>query len=226
MVRKTISREQSYASPIACLRNAKNESAVRAFTVLDLAPNLLSLNYTTETMGEYSFGIKTAHDLYCKLKREYAAFQGRTTDSDLAWNCAVTAYHLKEWLWKERLSVTPGEDLKLFGQSFTSQQDYNANLNRRCPNYKLLRDVCNGSKHFALDNPGRVKATTVRPGAMFGSVMFGEAAFGEGPYFAIRLDDGSLVRFLGLLSEVVALWDDVFKSEPLRADCASTDVVV
>jgi hypothetical protein len=44
--------------------------------------------------------------------------------------------------------------------------------------------------------------------------MFGEAAFGEGPYFAIRLDDGSLVRFSGVLSEVVALWDEVFKSEP------------
>lgn len=165
-------------------------------------------------MGEYSFGIKTAHDLYCKLKREYAAFQGGATDSDLAWNCAVTAWHLREWLWKERLSVYPGEDVKLFGQTFAAEQDYQTELNLRCPKYKLLRDVCNGSKHFDLGNPGRVKETTVRPGAVFGAMMFGEVAFGEGPYFAIRLDDGTLVRFLGVLSEVVALWDDVFKSEP------------
>ena len=44
--------------------------------------------------------------------------------------------------------------------------------------------------------------------------MWGECAFGEGPYFAIPLDDGSLVRFLNVLNEVVASWDDVFKSEP------------
>jgi hypothetical protein len=165
-------------------------------------------------MGEYSFAIKTAHDLFCKLKRECAAFQGSTTDSDLAWNCAVTAWHLREWLWKERLSVTPGADLTLFGQAFTSEQGYQTELNRRCPKYKFLRDVCNGSKHFDLSNPGPVNATTVRPGAMPGAMKFGETAFGEGSYFAIRLEDGSLVRFSGVLSEVMALWDDVFKSEP------------
>jgi hypothetical protein len=168
-------------------------------------------------MGGYSFGIATAHDLYCKLKREYAQFHDPSgiADSDLAWNCALTAWHLRDWLWWQRLSVCPGEDVKLFGLSFGTDRDYyNTELNRRCPKYKLLRDLCNGSKHFHLTNPDMVESTTIRPGAMFGEAMFNEVCPNEGPYLAICLDDGSIVRFGEVLGQVVALWDDVFKNEP------------
>jgi len=165
-------------------------------------------------MGVYSFAITTAHDLYCKLKREHTRFQGQTANSDFAWNCAVTAWHLREWVWKERLSIHPGEDVNLFGRTFRTSEEFYAELNRRCPNYKLMGDLCNGSKHFNLDRIGTVQSTTTKRGAMFDEAMFNEVAFNEGPYLEICLDDGSLVRFGDVLSQVVALWDDVFKNEP------------
>ena len=164
-------------------------------------------------MGNYSFGIKTAHDLYCKLKREFAKHQNNPTDSDLAWNCAVTAWHVREWVWKERLSTKAGEDVGLFGVSFGSDQNYNTELNRRCPKYKLLRDVCNGSKHFEPRDLGAVRSTATRGGG-FGRMQFGVGGFGEDPYLAVFLDDGSIVRFSDVLGQVVGLWDTVFRNEP------------
>ncbi len=165
-------------------------------------------------MGNYSFEIATAHDLYCKLKREHTKYQASPTDSDLAWNCAVTAWHLREWVWEERLSSNVGEDMKLFGVRFDTEQAYNTELNQRCPKYKLLRDVCNGSKHFRLDYPGAVSSTGTRPGAVLGKMMLGEVALGTVPYLAIFLDDGSIVPFGDVLGQVMSLWDDVFRSDP------------
>jgi hypothetical protein len=166
-----------------------------------------------QRLGNYGFGILTAHDLYCKLKREYTKYQGSPTDSDHAWNSVVTAWHVREWVWKERLGGNPGEDSKLFGVSFgTNMQAYNKELNKRCPKYSLFRDLCNGSKHFQLESPGYV-STAIRPGALCGARMYGEGPYNEAPYLAI-LDNGCIVRFGYVLDQVVSLWDAVFMNEP------------
>src|SRR5260370_18119426 len=160
-------------------------------------------------LGNYSFEIVSARDLYCKLEREHAKYQASPTDSDLAWNCAVTAWHLREWVWKERLSTAVGEDVKLFGVSFGAKlAAYRTELNRRCPKYKLLRDVCNGSKHFRLNNAHGVSSTEKRPGTLLAAMILGEVSLGEGPYLAIWLKDRSLIRFKDLLNQVMSLWDD------------------
>ena len=97
--------------------------------------------------------------------------------------------------------------------SFGSDQNYNTELNRRCPKYKLLRDVCNGSKHFEPRDLGAVRSTATRGGG-FGRMQFGVGGFGEDPYLAVFLDDGSIVRFSDVLGQVVGLWDTVFRNEP------------
>jgi len=165
-------------------------------------------------LGTYSFDLATGHDLYCKLKRDFRRYQDNPTDSDLAWNCAVTAWHVREWVWKQRLLHHPGDDLMLFGASFANNEEYNAELNRRCPRYKLLKELCNGSKHFRLNALGRVRSTTTKPGALYGAILYNEALYNEGPYHAIVLDDGSTERFSEVLGQVVSFWDTVFSGEP------------
>ena len=102
----------------------------------------------------------------------------------------------------------------LFGASFANNEEYNAELNRRCPRYKLLKELCNGSKHFRLNALGRVRSTTTKPGALYGAILYNEALYNEGPYHAIVLDDGSTERFSEVLGQVVSFWDTVFSGEP------------
>lgn len=165
-------------------------------------------------MGTYSFDLTTGHDLYCKRKRDFVRYQGSPTDSDLAWNCAVTAWHVREWVWKQRISPHPGDDRSLFKASLADIQQDNAELNRRCSRYQLIKEVCNGSKHFRLNALGRVASTTTKPGALYGATLFNESLFNEGPYHAIELDDGSTERFSEVLGQVISFWDGVFSAEP------------
>lgn len=165
-------------------------------------------------MGNYSFGIETAYDLYGKLKREHAAFVQNRSDSDIAWNCAVTGWHITEWVWKERLKGRPTEHVKLLGRSFADEAEYRVELQRRVPDYQVLREICNGAKHFRVDRPVRVDSTEVHPGAFLNAFMLNTVACNEVPFLIINLSGGRVLRFAELIEQVVNLWDDVFRLGP------------
>jgi hypothetical protein len=45
------------------------------------------------------FDIKTSRDFYEKLLDDYYDFQQDESSARLAINCAITAYHMHEWVW-------------------------------------------------------------------------------------------------------------------------------
>lgn len=66
-------------------------------------------------------------------------------------------------------------------------------------------DISTASSNVSKSNSRVGQSIPILPGIVTGD---------EGPYLALWLEDGSLVRFHDLLNQAVALWDEVFRTEP------------
>jgi hypothetical protein len=86
--------------------------------------------------------IETAEELYRKLER---TFDRRSTygqhQVDWVFDFAVTAWHLVDWLARE---AHAGEK--------STVRDTQERLKAQCPELFVCEQVCNGAKHFVLDD--------------------------------------------------------------------------
>ncbi len=71
--------------------------------------------------------------------------------------CSMLAYHLREWIWKcDSNSVKKHLlNLKIINQNQLYNDDFieckfNEYVNKKCPEFRLIHQICNGSKHFKL----------------------------------------------------------------------------
>ncbi|OJX28854.1 MAG: hypothetical protein BGO86_00180 [Chryseobacterium sp. 36-9] len=92
-------------------------------------------------MNKFSFDIKTSDDFYNKLKEDYNEFCTKETSSRIALNCAMTAWHLSEWIYNEYRST------KLI--SF-NKFEFHENIKLKCPSLQIMQDLSNGTKHTKI----------------------------------------------------------------------------
>lgn len=103
------------------------------------------------------YNLKTAGDLYGKLKFDYENFSREPDDYKL-FNLLATLCHLREWICPEGHSSYKNIDTS----KHTNEQKVHLELYDD-PNYKIIAELCNRSKHFneeknlgevtILDNP-------------------------------------------------------------------------
>jgi hypothetical protein len=107
-------------------------------------------------MSYLAFGLHTPQDLFAKLRRELVRFEAATShestehrhQSDLAFNCAVTAWHLVDWTWQFRrqdqviASKIPGH---------FRFQDFHALVRNQCESLDICHEIATGAKHVRLD---------------------------------------------------------------------------
>lgn len=79
------------------------------------------------------FDLRTAEDLYKKLRADHAAVQADPTDAYAAYNFVVTGWHLLEWLIPENVH---------------GWRDKRRALRAARPILDVCRDVSTGTKHF------------------------------------------------------------------------------
>jgi hypothetical protein len=92
-----------------------------------------------------TFAIENAEEMTEKLWWEIEAFREEQTLEHKLWrafNCAVTACHVTDWLWKER--AEQGREVGRLGQFQSAIED-------RCRELRLCRHICNASKHAGVD---------------------------------------------------------------------------
>ncbi len=77
------------------------------------------------------FTLKTAHDLFKKLERDYQALLQQPTDADACFNFFVTAHHLPEW-------------------HLRADEDKARDLRKREPILRICSRLANGAKHFQV----------------------------------------------------------------------------
>jgi hypothetical protein len=175
------------------------------------------------------FDIATSTDLYSVLVQDFDEYMDETHSSRRALHCAITAYHLREWIWHDWLEHDPSACSAIGVQDESS---FNGWVNRSCVWFPILRDLVNGTKHFEERQSFETFRVAAAPFA-WGQVSAGwdEGAW-NGPirYVAGALaaglqGKGCLLLDLGkdagehrwlpaayLLEVVVRLWRDFFKT--------------
>src|SRR5688572_7858128 len=93
-------------------------------------------------MSDLSFDIKTSEDFFKKLQEDYSEFCIEKTSSRFALNCAMTAWHLTEWIYNEFNSQ--------LSSCFPKLTDFQTDIKKQCPSLQIMHDIANGTKHYLL----------------------------------------------------------------------------
>jgi len=153
------------------------------------------------------FGITMASDFFGKVQADLAAFEADVSNQTTAINGILSAYHLPEWVWARWLKSQCQKQLR--GQFVIDKQSFIGWVAVQCPNFDLLQQLANGSKHCSpVTTPTeRIAGDGVGP--------YGIGPYGR-PYLLIEVADGQGVagsRYTTgdtVLSEVVEFWRSFF----------------
>lgn len=108
---------------------------------------------SSQSSSRYAWTISTANDLLAKAKRDLKRFQtsheyGDGEQVDHAVNCAITLWHVHDWVWRERSAEWAARGIVDKGsfQNWLHSRDGRGRLS-------LCERIANGSKHLVLDKP-------------------------------------------------------------------------
>lgn len=170
------------------------------------------------------FEIRNSADYYAMLVEDFDEFMRQPQSSRCAIHCAITAYHMHEWVWHDWLKDRDDIKAKLGLTDIASFRRYL----RGGVWLEILREIANGSKHF------KKQAFDTQLVRGYGQGPFGVGPYGHG-YLLIDLGgdepgseppldefgepndgvpDGGDQRFLpaaNLLEVCVRFWRDFFK---------------
>lgn len=153
------------------------------------------------------FDILNARDFYAALVEDFDDFVAEPHSSRRALHCAITAYHLHEWVWGDWLAKDEaGRDT--LGISGRNRDLFLKWIDRHCVWFRSVQDLANGTKHFTRSTG--FEALLVRGS---GDGVLGVSPYGKG-YLVI--DWGEAAGDLRwqpaghLLEVVVRFWRDFF----------------
>lgn len=104
-----------------------------------------------EQKAQKTFGLRDSRDLleklqweltnlFCRQRHDIAVCQYH------ALNCAITAWHITDWLWQD---ISP--ELK-FALQMNQCKDFQDYVRATCPELNLCHQIANGSKHCLLEH--------------------------------------------------------------------------
>ncbi|MBY0318302.1 MAG: hypothetical protein K2X72_06220 [Reyranella sp.] len=152
------------------------------------------------------FDITTSRDFYAKLVADFDDFMAQPDSARHALNCAISAYHLYEWVWGDWLK-TDYETQKLLG--IRDRDSFAAWVRRACVWFVGVQDLANGTKHFIRDQGFE----TMRVSG-YGQGPYGIGPYGKGYLVIDYGEDAGEHRWMPaahLLEVVVRFWRDFFK---------------
>jgi len=91
------------------------------------------------------FNIITSRDFLWKLEADFDEFAKEPHSTRLALNCALTAYHLHEWVWGDWLKTDYATWKKL---GIRDKDSFLAWIDKACPWFSTIQELTNGTKHF------------------------------------------------------------------------------
>jgi hypothetical protein len=110
----------------------------------------------SEQKAQKSFGLRDSRDILEKLTWELQnLFLRRRYDIKVcqyhAFNCAVTAWHLTDWLWQD-IDSSPELKAKLEREigPLKNDQAFQKYVSEECNALRLCQQIANGSKHCRL----------------------------------------------------------------------------
>jgi hypothetical protein len=92
------------------------------------------------------FDIRTSRDFYAMLVEDFDDYVAEPHSTRRALHCAITAYHLHEWVWGDWLKKDLAIQKELGINSKKAFEDW---VGGACAWFPDIRDLVNGTKHFS-----------------------------------------------------------------------------
>lgn len=153
------------------------------------------------------FDLTTSRDFYAMLVEDFDDFMAEPHSARRALHCAITAYHLYEWIWGDWLKTDYDVQVAL---RIRDRDSFCQRIVDHCPWFSFIKSLANGTKHFVRKEQG------------FQAMRVG----GYDPYDAGYLvidfgEDAAEHRLLPaahLLEVVVRFWRDFFRMYRFDSD--------
>ncbi|SDQ23324.1 hypothetical protein [Flagellimonas zhangzhouensis] len=146
-------------------------------------------------MNNLSFDINSSKDFLNKLIEDFKDYLKSDNSSRMALNCAMTSWHLSEWVFHE---------YELGGQ-FSKIKDFQKHLKELCPSLQIMHDISNGSKHYKLNtHKPKVKETERKTGTFDKTFDF---SF-DRTMLKIVMPNNQIAVFDEELEKTIAFWKE------------------
>lgn len=159
------------------------------------------------------FDITNSNDFYATLVQDFDDFMQDQSSARLALHCAISAYHLHEWVWGDWLKEDYATRRALEVRDIDS---FRARIEEACPWFSTIQSLAIGTKHFVRDQGFESKLI-----AGYGAGPYGMGPFGQSYLLIDFGEDAAEHRFYtaaALLEVVVRFWRDFFKKyRPIAA---------
>lgn len=163
-------------------------------------------------MGKAPYGYKlhSPKSLLGKMDRELARVQkDKKWQSDHAFNFAVTAWHMTDWLWHYAEETNPGQR-EYFGR--TNKKRFQNFVRGESKALDICMDLANGAKHFHVSRQTKValsadvSAKEIQGGSLGSFVLDVDQLGGTIQVLKIRLADGTSVLPKDIFKEALEFW--------------------
>jgi hypothetical protein len=91
------------------------------------------------------FDMTTSRDFLWKLEADFDDFVEEPHSPRLAVNCALTAYHLHEWVWGDWLKTDYATWKRL---GIRDKESFLTWIDRACPWFSTIQELANGTKQL------------------------------------------------------------------------------
>jgi hypothetical protein len=140
-----------------------------------------------------TFDLKSARDLFAKLRRDAEALDQQVT-SDRLFNFVVTGYSMIDWIRND-----PNVPARAKAAAVVDGL-------RRDRWLKICGDLANACKHFTLQRRSPVAVSAQSEGG-YGAGRYGHGGYGVGEEsIDIELDDGTSLPCLELVKNILETW--------------------
>jgi hypothetical protein len=154
------------------------------------------------------FDINNSRDFYQKLLSDFDDYMENVDSARHAMNCAITAYHMHDWVWNDYLKNDDAIRAKMGINKKLS--NFQAWIFRNTVWFNWIEELANGSKHFGR----KTSFETSRIGG-FGMGPYGGGGYGES---YLLIDNGEVAaesQYMSvamLIEVVIRFWRDFLKN--------------
>ncbi|MCE4059971.1 hypothetical protein LXM60_07100 [Pandoraea sputorum] len=155
-----------------------------------------------------------------------AELLGSPNDLRRSYLAAVVLYHTTD----HYLVQTQGRDAALANGRKSPILELVKKLSASCPEFLLVRDIADATKHCELrpqkEVPrGLVSAASIRrPSGTF-SAPFGTAVFGEASIVTVTTDNGERFPLIGILITAYNMWAQLLMRPQIGESQSTTDLL-
>jgi hypothetical protein len=133
---------------------------------------------------------------------DFKEFEADATSLRKAFHCALSLYHLHEWVFASHATQL----------NYSKARDFDKAL-CASPDFQLIRDIANAAKHMVLTrDPKRIAhaANTAVQSTGWGEGNYGQGPYGGGPRVRVHVGPGDFEEFSTVARSVLEMWHQMF----------------